>query len=181
MMLPRIPMLVIVLVLVNLIALPADAGDNTKEYRIKAAFIYNFFKFVEWPSTAASRTTWNLCVAGTDPFGDALDAIDGRMAQGKPVQILREVKGEALKGCHMVFTAEKEAAKLQSMLHQVSTSAVLTVGEGAMFTENGGMVGLLLLNEKLVFEVNLEPAQRTGIRFGAQLLRLAQSVKGVQR
>lgn len=180
-MLPRIPILVLLMALLCVAAVPAHAGDASKEYRIKAAFIYNFFKFVEWPAAAANRPAWNLCVAGADPFGEALDAVDGRMAQGKPVQVLREVKGEALKACHMVFTTEKEATRLQAMLHSVSGSAVLTVGEGAAFTENGGMVGLMLLNEKLVFEVNLEPAQNTGVRFGAQLLRLARSVKGVQR
>lgn len=178
MMLPRIRKLAM---LIALVSTPVHAGEASKEYRIKAAFIYNFFKFVEWPTNAAGRANWNLCLVGSNPFGDALEAIDGRMAQGKPLLVLRDVKGEALKACNMVFISEKDAVRLQTLLHSMSGSAVLTVGEGAEFTENGGMVGLMLLNEKLVFEVNLEPAQNTGIRFGAQLLRLARSVKGVQR
>lgn len=161
--------------------LPSFAGNNIPEYTVKSAFLYNFFKFAEWPASSANQATWNLCVAGGDPFGAALDGIEGKIAQGKPLQILRDVKGDALRSCHMVFTAEKDSVKVQSILRHVNSNAVLTVGEGQEFIDNGGMIGLMLLNEKLVFEVNLDPAQAVGIRLNAQLLRLATKVTGVQR
>lgn len=153
--------------------LPAR-GEAVPEYALKAAFLYNFARFTEWP--VQPEQEFNLCVYGRNPFGERLDTIAGKPLHGKPVRILLPAAPEALAGCHILFVAESALPSLPRVLAAVDGRPVLTVAEGEGQVEQGIMVGLLLEGSRVAFEVNLAALRRSGITVSAQLLQLSRRV-----
>ncbi len=157
---------------------PVQAGPS--EFVVKAAFIYNFFKFTDWPVAPGAQQlpTYNLCFPGNPmPYAQAISALDGKMVAGKPVSVHLEVRGEQLKSCHMVVLFEEDGVDL---LRELATLPVVTVSDMAGFIHRGGMIGLVQNDKRLGFEVNLEVANANNIRFSSQMLKLAKSVRGAK-
>lgn len=152
----------------------AGTAERLPEYSVKALFLYNFLKFTEWPGPAKKEL--GLCVFGADPFGEALDAIEGKTAHGLPVRIRRGVNSEEVKECHLVFVNEPDRPRLLRLLRQWEGKAVLTVGEAEDFVQSGGMIGLVLEESRVQFQVNLRRVEREGIKISAQLLKLARRI-----
>jgi len=153
---------------------PLQAAPS--EYVVKTAFLYNFFKFIDWPPATSSQAHFVLCATGgADEFINALSAIDGRVSGGKRISVRTNVQGEALKDCQMVFVHENDPSKI---LHEIGGLPIVTVGEGDGFVNRGGMIGLVQVDNRLSFEINLEPVQASGMRISAQMLKLAKSVRG---
>jgi hypothetical protein len=155
---------------------PASAalGEAVPEYALKAAFVYNFARFTDWPTPPARE--FNLCVYGMNPFGDHLDAIAGKPLHGKVVRILFPGAPDALDECHILFIADSALPALPRLLAALERQSVLTVAEGAGIAEQGIMVGLVLEGSRVTFEANLDAIQRGGITVSAQLLKLARRV-----
>ena len=154
-----------------LIAAPASGQDASFEYRVKAAYLFNFTKFVEWPDEAlAPGAPITICVAGPSPFGAALqETIRGESVNGHPL----ETRGaRPADGCHVVFVPR--GADAAAGLRPFRTHAALTVGESDTFLHDGGMVNFVLEAGRVRFEINPEPAERAGIRISSRLLRLAR-------
>lgn len=149
------------------------------EYAVKAAFIYNFAKFTEWPPAAAggTRDPIVLCAAAGEPYDAALASIDGKSVHGRPLRIRRGVRPIEIKSCHMLFIAEAEERRAPELLRAASGSPVLTIGDASGFAEGGGMIGLINADNRVQFEINNEAAQRANLKIGSQLLRLARLVK----
>lgn len=147
-------------------------AERLPEYSVKALFLYNFIKFTEWPQPGKQEVS--LCLTGPDPFGEALDAIDGKLAHGLPVKIRRDVKGEASKDCHLLFINEPDRPRLLRLLRLLDGTPVLTIGESEGFVQSGGMIGLILEENRVQFHVNMKSAERGGIKISAQLLKLAR-------
>lgn len=160
-------------------ARPAQAALSA-EYEIKAAFMYNFAKFVQWPPAAfrQPQSPLVLCVIGQDDFGAALDTIDHKQAQQRELQVRRHVRLEDAKSCHILFVAQSERARLRLILHAVSGAGVLTVSDIDRFAEAGGVIGLYELDNKLQFSINPEQAQSAMLQINSQLLKLAKIVRG---
>jgi hypothetical protein len=158
-------------------AQPAQAG-SLAESEIKAAFMYNFAKFVQWPDAAFAQpqSPLVLCVMGEDGFGPALDTVDHKLAQGRELQVRRRVRLEDAKSCHILFVAESERARLAAVLHSVSGSSVLTVSDIDRFAELGGVIGLYNVDNKLRFSINPEQAHSASLQVNSQLLKLAKIV-----
>lgn len=150
----------------------AAQGEAVPEYALKAAFLYNFARFTEWPAPPARE--FNLCVYGMNPFGDQLDAIAGKPLHGKAVRILFPEAPDALDECHILFIADSALPTLPRLLAALERRPVLTVAEGAGIAEQGIMVGLVLDGSRVAFEANLDAIQRGGIIVSAQLLQLAR-------
>lgn len=162
------------------LVLPSPAQAGPSEFVVKAAFIYNFFKFTDWPVAPGAQQlpTYHLCFAGNPmPYAQAIAALDGKMVAGKPVSVHLEVRGEQLKSCHMVVLFEEDGVEL---LQELAALPIVTVSDMAGFIYRGGMIGLVQNEKRLGFEVNLELANANNIRFSSQMLKLAKSVRGAK-
>ncbi len=159
-----------------LFALPIMAMEQD-EAAVKAAFVYNFTKFVEWPSEASGPL--QLCLLGnTDPLLAALLKLEGKQSQGQNIQV-RSVDRDAgsLGGCRVIVVGTSEAERIAAILNNSQKQPALTVSEIDHFADAGGMIGLVVNNAKVQFEIDAQAVQRANLKLSAQLLKLAQKVK----
>lgn len=154
-------------------------AETVPEREVKAAMLYNFTKFVEWPSGALGEpgAPVTICVAGRDPFGPALEqAVADRTAYGRPIRIAKAGRVEELKGCHIVYIGVSERKRLAESLEMIAQPGVLTVSDIEEFTHQGGIVGFVLRDSKVRFEVNLDAAEKARLKISARLLKLATGI-----
>lgn len=157
-----------------------SAQAATTESAVKAGFIYNFTKFIEWPASSNLYTTFNLCVVGDNRLEDSLQALEGKLVGSKSIKVRQNVSKEELKSCQMLFIAEDNDQATYALLHELGSEPVVTVSDSPEFTLKGGMIGLIRDGSRVGFEINLTPANTSSVRFSAQLLKLAKSVKGLK-
>ncbi len=149
------------------------------EYEVKAAYLYNFGRFVQWPAkaTAAGDDSFGICVLGEDPFGPALHAtIAGETIGGKSIVVRRISKSEQAVNCRILFISSSEDRQLKEILAALDKTCVLTVSDMPQFARRGGMVQFILEENRVRFQVNLAIAERAGLTLSSQLLKLATSV-----
>lgn len=156
--------------------------DGLEAHQVKAAFLYRFAQFVEWPADANKpNNRVELCLIGTNPFGDAVFALDGKLVGGLPFRV-REVLGVSpLEVCHLLFVSESEAARLDDILSACEHAQVLTIADMEGFAERGGMIGLVTVNRRVRFDIHLGAARAAGLELDSRLLRLARHVYGVPK
>jgi hypothetical protein len=154
-------------------------AQSSAEYEIKAAFIYNFAKFVQWPAPAFAQpqSPLILCMIGKDLFGSALDTIDHKLAQGHELQVRRPVRLEDIKTCHILLVSESERNKLAPIFHAVSGASILTISDLDRFAEAGGIIGLYNVDNQVQFAINLEVSRSASLQINSQLLKLAKIVR----
>jgi hypothetical protein len=156
----------------------ADAQEDSQptEYQIKAAFIFNFAKFVEWPAAAFAKASSPIVVGvlGENPFRDALEkTIKNKTVDEHPV-IIREFRAATdATNCHILFISSSEKAQLPQILKQLNGRNVLTVGEMPGFTETGGMINFVLEGTKIRFQINNDAANSAGLKISSKLLNLS--------
>jgi hypothetical protein len=154
----------------------SSAADQPQEYQVQAVFILNFTKFIEWPagSLGPSYATFNICVLGDDPFGSTLDQIvSGEVVYGRKMAVHRIDRQPEPGFCQILFAGpHDDDARILSKLGP----GVLTVGEGQNFVRSGGMIGFVLDNRHVSFEINLPAAEAAGLRISSKLLTVAKSV-----
>jgi hypothetical protein len=153
------------------------AAQAIDEYRLKAAVLYNFAKFVEWPADAFTRPDAPLvvCVLGSDPFGSALDdTLRGHAVGTHPAQVRRV--GDVTPGCHVLFVSSSEMRRLPVVLDRLQSASVLTMAETKGFPEQGGMVRLLTEDDHIRFEINIGAAERAHLKISARVMALAAAV-----
>jgi len=157
-------------------AAPHAQAPPTGERAVKAAFLYNFTKFVEWPSSAFDGTSgpFTVCVFAGDGFGrDVDEMLSGESVGGRRLRVVRR-EGEDARGCHIAyFTAGTEAERV---LRGVRRSPVLTVGEGKRFLEQGGLISFVLEDNRVRFDVNKGAIDGAGLTISSKLLRIARTV-----
>ena len=169
---------ILALVLFALAGGAADTQGGDDEYRLKAAFLLSFPRFVEWPERSLGRgEPLIVAVYGQDPFGNALARAAGsKVVDDHPLMIHRTTSVELLRSCHIVFVAGVDAKRLQHALEVLEGAPVLTVGEGEEFLQAGGIIGLVLEERKVRFEINAGAARSAGLRISSSLLALARRV-----
>lgn len=151
-----------------------------QEYQIKAAFLYNFTQFIRWPEGASWRDGPEIVfgVLGQDPFGSALEQIlNETVVDGKKLVVRRYADPAEIESCHVIFISSSETGRLESVLEMAGGAGVLTVGEMQGFAERGGIIQFLIERNKVRFQVNLDAAEKAGLKVGASVLSLAKSVK----
>jgi hypothetical protein len=177
----------VILALLGLLGLLPSASvisaelSRPTEYELKAAFLYNFIKFTEWPTEELGKSAdpFVIGILGKDPFGQALDKIiEGETVHNKRVVAKRLTRAEEALNCHALFISSSEESNLPRILGLLDGQSVLTVGEIKNFAGRGGVIYLKEENKRLVFEINLEAAKRAGLVMSAQLLKVAKIVKG---
>jgi hypothetical protein len=168
-----------VLVLVAMMLTTVVRGQIATEYQLKAAFLYNFTKFVEWPgdSFPSNDSPLRLCVLGNTPFSSELSQVtEGKVVGGHPVQVAVLDNWHHARDCQLVFISSSELMPLRDILHGLRGTSALTVGDSKSFAEEGGMIGLLIEGERMRFEVNLRAATAANLKISSKLLSLAKAV-----
>jgi len=153
------------------------AAEETLEYEVKAAFLLNFARFVEWPASAFADANAPLaiCILGKDPFGRGLDdLVRGEEVGGHKLLVRRIGVAPQPRACQIVFTQESGKAALQplSELH-----GVLTVGEGESFVRDGGIIGFVIESRRVRFDISQKAADASGIKLSSKLLSVARSIE----
>lgn len=162
----------------------AAASAPPTEHEVKAAYLYNFLKFVEWPADGAASSTGPLCigVAGADPFGDVLDrTVGSKEILGRSVIVRRAGDPRLLVGCHIVFFGRVPSASTAETLRAIAGKGALTVGDQPGFAQNGGMVNFVMDEDSVGFEINPSAAARAGLTLSPRLLQLARIVSEERR
>lgn len=154
------------------------------EYAVKAAFLFHFAQFVDWPDGTFRDGDSPLvyCTVGEDAFKGELEAnLLGKKISTHPIQVRHASQITDLQGCHVLFIGEGEKRQLASVLASVKGRPVLIVGDSERFANDGGMIGFCLEENKIRFDINLESAEKAQLRISAKLLALAKIVIGRPR
>jgi hypothetical protein len=165
--------------LVCMVSEVVQAQVQPTEYEVKAAFIYNFAKFVEWPpnSFSSSRDPLQICVLGNNPVRADLQNIVAEKSIGFHALHVRDVEIFEIKGCHVLFVGSVESYRVHQALQAAQGASVLTVGDTAGFLDQGGMINFIFDQNRIRFEVNRKAAQAARLQLSSKLLSLAKSVQ----
>jgi hypothetical protein len=169
------------LALLLCLALPGSAccESSLGEYSLKAAFIYNFSKFVEWPeSVYRGRKEFCIATLGRSPLDRELAALSGKMVQGRSIVFRKVNSPDDATQCQVLVISRSELATLEETLDTLRELPVLTIAEGDDFCKKGGMLSLEKENGKIVFDVNFRETQRARLKPNSQLLKLARRIYG---
>jgi hypothetical protein len=159
---------------------PAAQRQND-ENSIKAAFLYNFTKFVDWPESAfpGSGAPFTMCVFANDGFRQELEAImRGEQVRGRMVTVAVPDAADDLKSCHVVYFGADEGDRAAKWLPAVRQVPILTVGEGRRFIDQGGQIAFTLEDDRVRFDISKRAADAAGLNVSSKLLRVARQVYG---
>jgi hypothetical protein len=174
--------LAVFIVMLGLLHIPPLQAQQPKvsEYQVKATYLYNFGRFVQWPasSAAANGNSFSICVIGQDPFGAALDTIlSGEIIDGKAAVAKRIAKPQDAVNCRVLYISTSEDSRLKDVLGAVDKAGVLTVSDIPQFSQRGGIIQFVMAGNKIRFEVNLTSAQDAGLILSSDLLKVAAIVR----
>jgi hypothetical protein len=166
-------------------AFPAAAGEALQasgEAAVKAAFLYNFTRFVEWPERAlAGSASFDVCTLADGEFRQALrETLANEQVRGRPMRVVELAPGDDPSRCHIVYFGPRHGELSGRQLPALRQIPVLTVGEGPVFVKQGGMIGFLLENNRVRFDVSKRAADAAGLVVSSKLLRVAREVHEVR-
>lgn len=149
-------------------------GTN-QEYELKAAFVFNFAKFTEWPDLAFidESTPIDLCVVGSTPFSSHLDAFDGKTIHGRNINVKTLAADADVSRCHIAYFGQSSSQYVRATLGKLRGHGLLSIGEDQSFLHNGGLITLFIEDNKIKFRVNVSAIPKTGLKISSKLLRLA--------
>jgi hypothetical protein len=169
------------MLLAGLAADSALRGQAPEEYQVKAAFLYNFARFVEWPPQAfkTAKDPIAVCVLGENPFGNTLEKmVEGKSAAGRPLVYRNVTNAESACSCQILFVASSEKRHFRSVRPILKSRGILTVGEAEGFAvSDGGVINFKLDEGRVRFEISLDAAEQQQLHISSKLLGLAQIVK----
>jgi hypothetical protein len=151
----------------------AGEAESRLEYQVKAAFLFNFLKFVDWPPVAPD-TPWVIGVLGHDPFGEVLDeTVRGKIVNGRRIEVRRYARPGEVKDCNVLFIGVAEFERMTAAQQPVpSRAGLLTVGESPGFRKSGGAVTFVLEDHRVHFKLQPSAASAAGLKMSSQLLKL---------
>jgi len=172
---------VVLLLLSSILLCSVESRAQARsEYEVKAAFLYNFAKFVDWPPEAFpnGNSVLKICILGQNPFGPEFGAfIEGKVAQGRKLQFAQVRDVQQAKSCQILYVASSEKPQILQILKAVDGAMVLTVGDWSEFASSGGIINFVLQNDRVRFEINLDAAERAGVKLSSKLLGVASIVR----
>lgn len=154
--------------------------QRPSEYQVKAAYLYNFGRFVEWPAKGATpqSNSFTICVLGEDPFGQRLDATLAGERIGNQRIVARRISNPRMSAdCQILFISSSEANRVNKIIEALDKNAVLTVSDIPSFSQRRGMIQFVLEENRIRFEVNLTATQRAGLTLSSELLKVATVVR----
>ena len=164
---------------------PTTPSNGSLEYEVKAAFLFRFAQFVEWPPSTfkESGEPFTYCTIGDDPFRGALErTLDGKTIEQRAIRVQHLNGAGKIAECQVLFIGgSRDKQHIEEALASASTLPILTVGEAEQFAKNGGAIGFCTEANKIRFEVNLDAAGKAGLKISAKLLALAKTVLGAPK
>jgi len=154
----------------------ASAADVSED-GVKAGFILNFTKFTDWPANGPGNAPLLICSLGPRALSGSLEALQGRTAKGREVRVRASTRPSELHECQVLFIAADEEPRLEWVLQRVAKLPVLTISDAPDFIDAGGIIGLIIENGRVRFEINRAAARGNGLEISSQLLKLARRVK----
>jgi hypothetical protein len=149
------------------------------EYQVKAAFLYNFAKFVEWPQSSFSDASapLRICIFGQDPFGKELrDITREKTVNGRKLEVSHVIDLRHARSCQILFIASSGGPSAEQLVAGLRGASVLTVADTRGFTEQGGMINFVVESDRVQFEVNHKAAEEAGLKISSRLLSVAKIV-----
>lgn len=154
----------------------SHAADSRNELRLKAAFLYSFAKFIEWPEHN-SESTFSIGVLGTDPFGGLLTELEGKRVRNQTITFIHCDSINDASACQLLFISRfYNETPLPNVLKTLSTSPVLTISDVDDFAENGGMIQMIPTGGKVRFIINSSATKKSSLKVSSKLLGLAKHV-----
>jgi hypothetical protein len=153
------------------------SSQSVTQPALKAAFLINFAKFVEWPADPTAAGPLTLCVLDDVAVAEALGQLVNGPVNGRPVLLVKSARSRPLRECHLLFLGDSDPARAAATLDELKGAPILTVGDGDGFARSGGMIGLFVEDGRMRFAINSDAAQRVGLRLSSKLLTLAKIVK----
>jgi hypothetical protein len=158
----------------------ATQAQAQSEDQIKAAFLFNFARYVEWPTTAFAGpdTAVRICMAGSTAFANVVaQTVSGKSVENRPVRVdtLAELSGAS--DCHILYLGEGIGSAAADVASSLSGVSVFTVADRAGFAKQGGMANFIRADNKVRFEINPSAAKMAGLKVSSRLLRLAKVVE----
>lgn len=179
---------ILVFTLAFLCAVPVMHGKGSAEergtpapaeYEVKAAFVYNFIKFVEWPDAGVPPgDSIRLCILGDLPDAAAFTNLGGRQIRGKRMTVLALDRPGETRGCDVLFVAANQTGRLREIIEALEDRPTLTISDTEGYARRGVMINMFLENKRVRFEVNEKKARAAGLRISVKLLKLASKVYG---
>jgi hypothetical protein len=160
-------------------AIETSGADKSKEFHVKALFLYNFANFVEWPDDAFTNKSspLRMCLYGSVPFGGFLEAVNGTRIRDRQLTIIRTSYSEEIEdGCHILFVGTEHLATIERLFSNMNHLFVLSIGNVKGFTDKGGIVNILRTRDQHKFEINLSKAIENGLLIDSDLLSLARII-----
>ncbi|MGV3772560.1 MAG: YfiR family protein [Verrucomicrobiales bacterium] len=158
----------------------ADLPEQRPEYEIKAAFLYKFTAFTQWPSGTfpTKNSPFTIAIIGEDPFGTELDKIaQSETVNGRKIQLVRVEKDGAVPHCQILFISNSERKRVEEILGSIKGKAILTVSDMEPFCSKGGCIRFVRENKKVRLRINPTAAKQAGLRIRSELLAIARIVK----
>jgi hypothetical protein len=157
-------------------SLTMHAQTSMSEYQVKALFLLNFVKYVDWPAGESGPIT--IGILGQDNFDDNLtNAVEGKSINGRAITIKHLSSGDNMSGCAVLFISSSENSELSVILSKTGSLPILTVGESDSFLGNGGIINFMLKEGKIHLAINLKAAQKANLQISSKLLSVADVVK----
>jgi YfiR/HmsC-like len=152
-------------------------AQSVNEAAVKAAFVFNLTKYVEWPR---SGKEFVIAVVGDGPMADTLKSmLEGKTTESRPIRVVLSPSNETLESCDLLYVNLPSAKKFSPLLSRLRNSTVLTVGDSVSFARQGGMIGFLTVGDHIEMEVNLETVQAAHLKISSRLLALTTIVHPV--
>lgn len=154
-------------------------SDISQEYQVKAAFLYNFAQFVDWPASdfESQKDPIVLCVYGKDPFGSVLDdTVRGKTIGSHSFVVRRPGNLKGLAGCYIAFVTNVSTNQLKDVLSTLDGSKVLSVSDDSHFAEQGGDIQFVIDHDHVRFLINIDSVNRANFRMSSKLLALAKII-----
>ncbi len=150
-----------------------------REYQVKAGFIYNFVKFVQWPDETDNRAgnVLRLCIVSDHSETDVFFSLSGKTVRGREIIVATADEADSLGACDIVFFSVRDADVIRERLAAAPRRGVLTIGETDGFTRMGGIINFFVANSRLRFRINIDAAARAGLKLSSQLLMSAEIVR----
>ncbi len=158
--------------------LPGNSlADNAaqEEYQIKAAFLYNFARFTNWPLSDSG--TFRLCILGSDPFNGYVDSLRDKPVHDQPLVVARIKQVSEAEHCQLLFISKSLSDQVEEIITALGRQPALTVSDIDNFIGRGGIIGFLVADNKIRFEINITEASKTGLSISSKLLSLATTVR----
>lgn len=167
-------LLAVLLIISQPFTSPLAHADEMLEYQVKAAFIYNFIAFTQWPENAEPAI--NLCLYGEDYFGQEIDKLQNKSVGARPIKVVRIRNSDQLPKCQVIFFSKSVNNTMADIISNLESNPILMLADSPNAIAQGVTIGMSLVNEKIVFEINLASARKSGLDISSKLLQLATKV-----